>query len=92
MKGCALFYAKMSVRSLGTVATASGPSSCSTIRGPLSTASMQRTSDANTESIVKIKTKDIMLEQQIQEDIKAAMKAKVREIIAQVGLRPLVNP
>jgi uncharacterized protein YqeY len=46
---------------------------------------MQRTSDANTESIVKIKTKDIMLEQQIQEDIKAAMKAKVREIIAQVG-------
>ena len=37
---------------------------------------MQRTSDANTESIVKIKTKDIMLEQQIQEDIKAAMKAK----------------
>lgn len=26
-----------------------------------------------------------MLEQQIQEDIKAAMKAKVREIIAQVG-------
>ena len=53
---------------------------------------MQKTSDANTESIVKIKTKDIMLEQQIQEDIKAAMKAKVREIIAQVGLRPLVNP
>ena len=46
---------------------------------------MQRTSDANTESIVKIKTKDIMLEQQIQEDIKAAMKTKVREIIAQVG-------
>ena len=46
---------------------------------------MQRTSDANTESIVKIKTKDIRLEQQIQEDIKAAMKAKVREIIAQVG-------
>ena len=37
---------------------------------------MQRTSDANTESIVKIKTKDIMLEQQIQEDIMAAMKAK----------------
>ena len=37
---------------------------------------MQRTSDANTESIVKIKTKDIILEQQIQEDIKAAMKAK----------------
>ena len=53
---------------------------------------MQRTSDANTESIVKIKTKDIMLEQQIQEDIKAAIKAKFREIIAQVGLRPLVNP
>ena len=26
-----------------------------------------------------------MLEQQIQEDIKAAMKAKVREIIAQAG-------
>ncbi len=42
---------------------------------------MQRTSDANTESIVKIITKDIRPKQLSTEEV----KAKVREIIAQVG-------